>query len=42
MKSDIVLKPVGEVASDVRQPLDMPITGKIAIIKIYPEFVLFR
>ena len=42
MKSDIVLKPVGEVVSDIRQALDMPITGKIAVIKIYPEFVLFR
>ncbi len=39
IKDDIVLRPVGEVVSDVLKPLDMPMTGKIAVIKIYPEFV---
>jgi tRNA-Thr(GGU) m(6)t(6)A37 methyltransferase TsaA len=37
-ESDIILRPIGEVASDVKQPPDMPLTGKIAIIRIYPEF----
>ncbi len=39
-KNDIVLHPVGEVASDVNQPMDMPITGKIAVIKIFQNMFL--
>jgi len=35
----IDLYPVGEVVSDVDRPLDMPLTGKPGVIRIYPEFV---
>jgi tRNA (adenine37-N6)-methyltransferase len=35
----IELRPVGEVVSDVDRPLDMPLTGKPGVIRIYPEFV---
>jgi len=35
----IDLHPVGEVVSDVDRPLDMPLTGKTGVIRIYPEFV---
>lgn len=36
--TNIDIKPIGEVISDVEKPLDMPLTGHPGIIKIYPEY----
>jgi tRNA (adenine37-N6)-methyltransferase len=39
MENNIRINPVGEVIQDVKQPLDMPIIGKLGMIKIYRQYV---
>lgn len=33
------MEPVGEVISDIEEPLDMPLTGQTGMIRIYPQFM---
>lgn len=36
--SEIIIKPVGKVLSDIEDPNQMPLGGKTAVVEIYPEY----